>query len=236
MKHIFILFLTLPILLSACGGEDKTNAEMGYEGDNCSDTSDCISDLLCIDFKCKRNEYNFDGDTSENENMEYDSSDGDLNNTDRSDGEPISVSGVWNDPDTGLFWQNPPIEEYLTEWESKIYCSDLELDGHTDWRLPTISELRSLIRGCPSTETAGVCNVTDECTEVECHNLDSCYSCVYGKGPVEGCYWASGLKGLCTIYTSSTAVGDSAYAFWQVRFSNGFVFSVTHNPYVRCVR
>lgn len=51
------------------------------------------------------------------------------------------------DSKTKLEWQNQTINKTETKgWEEAIaYCEDLELDGKTDWRLPNINELKSLI-------------------------------------------------------------------------------------------
>ncbi|NLH48441.1 MAG: DUF1566 domain-containing protein, partial [Myxococcales bacterium] len=72
---------------------------------------------------------------------------------------PEPPAGTWIDYDTGLMWQKEIVDNcyglYYT-WDLAIgYCDSLELAGFSDWRLPTISELRSLVRGCEVTMTGG---------------------------------------------------------------------------------
>ena len=48
------------------------------------------------------------------------------------------------DKSTGLMWQQT--EEGAMTWESALnYCEGLSLAGHSDWRLPNIKELESLV-------------------------------------------------------------------------------------------
>jgi|GEM_PF-1567227 len=50
------------------------------------------------------------------------------------------------DNNTGLTWsKNANLHEWRTWQESKDFCSDLTLGGHSDWRLPALHELYSLI-------------------------------------------------------------------------------------------
>ncbi len=50
------------------------------------------------------------------------------------------------DEKTGLIWQdNPQIPTELDYLEAQKYCRDLTLDGFSDWRLPTIRELATII-------------------------------------------------------------------------------------------
>jgi hypothetical protein len=54
-------------------------------------------------------------------------------------------NGTVTDTSTGLMWQQETPDGYKT-WEQALsYCENLTLGGHTDWRLPTINELRSLV-------------------------------------------------------------------------------------------
>lgn len=82
----------------------------------------------------------------------------------------------------GLHWSCP--SENLMKWNAATqYCKD------HGGRIPTISELRRLIRNCPYTETDGACALTDECFDIdEClennpHNKGECLGCgePYGR-------------------------------------------------------
>ena len=52
--------------------------------------------------------------------------------------------GTVTDENTGLMWQRG--EAGSMNWEDAIsYCEGLSLAGYTDWRLPNIKELRSIV-------------------------------------------------------------------------------------------
>ena len=147
------------------------------------------------------------------------------------------VAVTWTDPVSNLTWQNPPAGTF--GWSAAIeYCLDLDLGGHVDWRLPNISELRSLVRGCPATQSGGSCNVSvDSCLALSCRD-SSCGGCPGVPGPADGCYWPDGMVGLCSWYWSSSAVADTGATSWHVGFDNGHVSHIpVDNPLaVRCVR
>jgi hypothetical protein len=48
---------------------------------------------------------------------------------------------------TGLFWQDNRLvmSEKITYKEAEELCEGLELGGYTDWRIPTLQELLSII-------------------------------------------------------------------------------------------
>ena len=145
-----------------------------------------------------------------------DSIDGDAGDGDVTDGD-ATTGGTWYDSSSGLTWQNPPANNSM-DWQSaKDYCANLSLDGHSDWRLPTISELRSLIRGCPGTVTGGACGVTDSCLDSSCWSESDCWSCSFSDGPADGCYWPDEMEGPCNWYWSSSPVEDYAnYAWYEI--------------------
>lgn len=164
------------------------------------------------------------------------------------------VGETWTDPTSGLTWQVTPIsdksgQEDWSWFAAKTYCNDLNLAGHTDWRLPDIGELRSLIRGCPVTEMgSATCEVEEggcldsTCTYSSCDYDDNlCGCCESFAGPADGCYWPDEMQGPCGDYWSSSAVEDLDDFAWYVRFDHGYVdFFVDvfdgFGVFVRCVR
>jgi hypothetical protein len=147
-------------------------------------------------------------------------------------------NGYWIDQMNGYWWQDPPPKIEMTWQNAMNYCDNLVLGGKSDWRLPSISELRSLIHGCAVTQVGGDCGVIDSCLCLDCTS-NACVGCYKGQGPgKDGCYWDIALKGDCSVYFSSS---DGAYGTdtaWFVNFENGVVNFNTkpYTEHARCVR
>ena len=58
-----------------------------------------------------------------------------------------TASNVLTDSKTGLMWQDDSAAKNTKmDWKgAQSYCSDLNLEGHSDWRLPSIKELQSIV-------------------------------------------------------------------------------------------
>jgi hypothetical protein len=113
---------------------------------------------------------------------------------------------------TGLMWQQGSAPGTYTQSGAVMFCQQLSLGGHQDWRLPTIIELVSLIDvgQAPST-----------------FNLTYFTSTAAG-----GLFWsATGLAG-------APLVNGMAQTAWYVDFGDGQSDSTTvgSTNYVRCVR
>lgn len=55
-----------------------------------------------------------------------------------------NTQDIWRDNNTGLIWQVPIDSKQYTGEDAKQYCKNLSLGGYTNWRLPTLNELRSI--------------------------------------------------------------------------------------------
>lgn len=55
-------------------------------------------------------------------------------------------NGTVTDKQTGLMWQQRDDGEIMDWYAAKSYSKNLVLSGFTDWRLPDIDELKSLIK------------------------------------------------------------------------------------------
>ncbi len=152
---------------------------------------------------------------------------------------PTPSGETWTDPTTGLTWQVAPSGGRMKWSEAKAYCQNMS-GGHGGWRLPTISELRTLLRGCPATKKGGYCDVADNCLEWKrCGSDASCNGCSLKDGPAPGgAYWPRQLGGVVGAYWSSSPVADINYGAWAVGFEYGHIFSNVFGKYneARCVR
>lgn len=190
-----------------------------------------------------------DDDDSDDDDDDNDSGGGDDDDDNNNDDDNDDDDGeTWTDQDTGLMWQvTPDPEEFNWDDEMKSgydvdeYCKSLEYGGYSDWRLPTISELRSIVRGCDATETEGSCGVTDTCLDRSSCYDQSCNGCSENQGPSNGCYWPNELEGPCNGYYSVSTYEDYESWAWYVSFGSGGVYNYSLDfpsffNYVRCVR
>jgi hypothetical protein len=162
---------------------------------------------------------------------------------------------IWCDPDTKLCWQDPQREAFnyddigVTAKEAIQYCEELMLGGYDDWRIPTITELRSLLAGTPETLPGGPCPVDADCTFMDSWD-PSCIGSAFGKGPgVDGCYLKEGLTGTCNkpdrfsaghyleIWALESATDDERWISSIMPEIGGVCFNHTCSVGdVRCVR
>jgi Tol biopolymer transport system component len=138
-----------------------------------------------------------------------------------------------------LIWQMPHNPNVINWNEAVDYCSNLNLDGSSSWRLPTISELRTLVEDCSYTETDGSCAVTDDClSEDSCFSNYSCgNACI--NSPTY-CFWDSSHGTDCSHYFwSSSSNTDDLLTAWIVDFDDSIIHKLQKSwgeGIAKCVR
>ncbi len=71
-----------------------------------------------------------------------------------------SLNGKQNN-EKSLQWSEKSSHEM--DWNAAInYCKNLNEDGYSDWRLPNIDELRTLIQNHSGTQTGGTCQISEK--------------------------------------------------------------------------
>ena len=136
------------------------------------------------------------------------------------------------DSQTGLIWSARSLD--TMDWTSAhSYCENSTEDGFKDWRLPTINELRTLIRNCSATRIGGSCQVKDpECLIIDC-SFDAC-NCGFEEWNGEYSKFGESV----TLWSSSAVLYDRG-GYWFVDFFTALVWcsGYGHNDSnVRCVR
>ena len=116
-------------------------------------------------------------------------------------------------------------------WKKAVnYCKNLNEGGHSDWRLPNIDELRTLIQNHSGTQTGGTCKISEKAGKLawsdrtsDCNGRDG--SNFSKLGDTEE-FW------------SSSTLSDTTHAACYVNFDNGGVGDShkLNDDNVRCVR
>ena len=145
----------------------------------------------------------------------------------------------------GKMWWSPKTADPMNWLSALNYCEDLNKCEHSDWHLPTIDELKTLLKWrresqCKVSDTDNCLSFTDcwtcsscchDCTlggGGECNYSSYYYDGRYSKLDDSGSLWSSSVP---TEYTHSA---------WTVNFNAAQVYnkskSNTTEVYVRCVR
>ena len=129
-----------------------------------------------------------------------------------------STCGIWCDDATNLCWENKPTGNPKTYSEAESYCWNLRLGDYTDWTLPTINELITVLSGCQDgvaiSGAESLCAMEpDTCGDSyggQCTGQKLCDSCSESSS----CYLDShiqSLSGNCDNYWSTNWVVDFVF-------------------------
>ncbi len=150
---------------------------------------------------------------------------------------------VFYDPVNGLLWQRSPTVPMNYE-DAARYCEKMQVGAMAGWRLPTIDELRTLVKGCTTTGQTGTCQIRDDCLSRQCRG-DECAGCGERGGPgEEGLYWEKATwdheEGMARwFYWSSSAPKEAAAdESWVLSFVSGGITAQDRDTggHVRCVQ
>lgn len=140
-----------------------------------------------------------------------------------------SLNGKQNN-EKSLQWSEKSSHEM--DWNAAInYCKNLNEDGYSDWRLPNIDELRTLIQNHSGTQTGGTCQISEKARKLaegdRTNDCDGRNHSNFSKLGDTGWFWSSSVRS-----------DDSYGAWWVVYFDDGGVLYdiKDHENYVRCVR
>ncbi len=186
MKKYFLLFaLILIFSVSACGKKSENQAIPGQNDDD--ETAE----------------------TADNEQNDSDTEIPVYQDSDLPECSPESATPC-KDSSSGLIWSS----KYSEESPFSYFSNTIEISegGFTDWREPTISQLRTLIQNCPVNETGGACELYDNCRDENicgehCDKCEESDSGKYSKFGDTGMFW--------TISTTN----DRHYAY-SINFDN----------------
>jgi len=150
-------------------------------------------------------------------------------------GKPV-VEKVVIDNKNNILWQYPRTDQSDLQFNSpEGYCENLFYAGYNDWRLPSINELRTLVKDCNETKTGGTCGITNNCHEKSCRN-DTCDGC---EKKSDNSYSVFGDKAYLQSSTVSE-VTDVSTRYWFLNFLSGEIESYSSRSWieysVRCVR
>jgi hypothetical protein len=126
----------------------------------------------------------------------------------------------------GLEWSDKAAQK-LGWLGAKAYCDGI------GGRLPTLSQLRSVIAECPSTQAGGSCPAADSCLESKCRT-NACTGCAEAS---DGHYSKLGDNDMNFLWSGS-GVEDKVGNAWLVFPNSGNVnyFTGMVQSLVRCVR
>ena len=148
------------------------------------------------------------------------------------------------DSSSGLIW-SARASSTMTWNNAGTYCNNLTEGGYSDWHLPTIDELKTLLianrvtSNCQVSETNGClsssCWSCSTCTQTGTQSSSGTSCSDWGTSYSDGRYSKFGETG---GFWSSSTRSDGTDVAWYVNFDYGYVFysGKTSNDDVRCVR
>lgn len=182
---VHILLFSIQLLLTiGCGSSGTTKKEGELYG-KCYPDGTCSEGLVCdTDYDtCVKGRRDSDAERpAADKDDEYDDEDSEV-----SDHDDAEESGIWQDPQTGLIWSKRHSVSHLPELKDVLeFCDGLVEDGFSDWKMPTIDELRTLVQNCKNMEPHGICEISEEAGKLSWYDDLDIFLC--------NCEWKDGWQ------------------------------------------
>jgi hypothetical protein len=226
-----------------CNGADFCSPSEGcrHSGNPCADGGVC------------NNHCNESNDTCFSPETQTCNDDNVCTRSDTCDGEGNCSGDLFCIYDEGLMWEYSSEEFDAVNYNTaRNYCDNLVLGGYSDWRLPMIQELRSIIDywdpGCQPTDPVKLyfINNCDNRSLPAGYSIDYCCWKPEQNVPTSGLCHGEGTwpsQSSRFFWSSSVAVNEDKQPLgqWAVNYYLGHIgFRLTTDPYsleyVRCVR
>lgn len=135
----------------------------------------------------------------------------------------------------GREWQKSGSDHGMNWAAANAYCDYITDGGYTDWVLPTIEELRSLIVCSNGTQVTGGYDLNIVTHPYSCEDGNSTS---YTSPTIAPAFNSSAINSYQSLIWSSTVSSASPTYAWGVYFSSGAVSYASKNiaTLVRCVR
>lgn len=143
-------------------------------------------------------------------------------------------SAIYKDTVTGLEWTKDSVDNGNPE----NYCSNLVLEGKDDWRLPNITELRTIVQGCAAVQTGGSCKAYHDCAMTGTCGADTGSCMCTETVDVDKCFYDMSIfKFVIYEIPSSTIYNEQRYTVELCGGGGRLRWGpVDSNWSVRCVR
>ena len=152
--------------------------------------------------------------------------------------------GPCEDANTHYIWSSPDLVNSRynrISWERRAFsCRESDEGGISQWRIPTIDEIRTLLVSSESLKTNGECHVTDGCSDYfneECFNEAVCSPEDGTSG--EGAEWIMSSLFDYAGYLSGTLSDEENAKTWFVDLKSSSLFSFTeetNDDETRCIK
>ena len=123
---------------------------------------------------------------------------------------------------------------HIDYYDAVYYCKNMKEGGYSDWRLPNIDELRTLIQNHSGTQSGGSCPISENAGKLSSNDWTR-----------EGCSWNDvtaehySKLGDTGWFWSSSPDTSNPDKVWCVNFNFGGVssgYKTDYDSHVRCVR